>query len=82
MRDKLVQGCMRMKQLGYANGHSRQSLASDEVHNEIIKTTCDKCQWNELVVDWASGNSEIAIKDGFLHWRNTGSDNVRKVSFL
>ncbi|KAJ6458143.1 hypothetical protein C8R47DRAFT_1246692, partial [Mycena vitilis] len=71
-KDKLVQGCMRMRKLG--KGHSVLFFASAEIRNKIMAAT--DAQPNEIdsmhVLQWAIQETLLQIKDNGSLWANQG----------
>lgn len=80
-RDKTVQACMRMRQLGH--DHTIAFWASDEADNSIRvlrKKNKDELVTAEDVVEWIQANSEKFEKDGLVHWAVAGVNYCQKVA--
>jgi hypothetical protein len=64
-KDKLMQGCMRMRMLG--KGHSVMFFASSEVHKSIQSTTRNNPSGFD-VLKWSLVNTIAQTSENFLYW--------------
>jgi hypothetical protein len=78
-KDKLVQGCMRMRKLG--KGHHVKFWASPEVNGEISAFHTGPITSKEVLL-WSIKNNQQQIKDGFIHWSSAGVLQSQKLSSL
>ncbi|CAL6020113.1 Conserved_hypothetical protein [Hexamita inflata] len=65
-KDKLVQGCMRMRQLG--KGHSVNFVAVSDVNTQIQHLFENQRIGVNQVMQWACNNSINVLKTGLVHW--------------
>ncbi|CAL6114683.1 Conserved_hypothetical protein [Hexamita inflata] len=65
-KDKLVQGCMRMRQLG--KGHSISFVAVSDVNKQIQQLFENQKIGVKQVMQWACNNSINVLKTGLVHW--------------
>lgn len=81
-RDKTVQSCMRMRQLGKANGHSISFLASSEADVCIRKTnelsSKDRIT-NEHVIEFIGHNSDQFVITNMVHWTASSLNYTKKL---
>lgn len=81
-RDKTVQSCMRMRQLGKVNGHSISFLASYEADVRIRETnklsSKDRIA-NEHVIKFISRNSDQFVITNMVHWTASSLNYTKKL---
>lgn len=80
-RDKTVQACMRMRQLG--NGHSIAFWASFEADlriREICKLSADDPPNNEHVIKFIENNSKRFETENTVHWTYAAYNYTKKMS--
>lgn len=78
-RDKTVQCCMRMRQLG--KGHSISFLASFEADiklRNVCKLSTDDKITNENVLDFIRDNSRRFEQENMCHWATAGLNYTEK----
>jgi len=75
-KDKLVQACMRMRNLGH--GHSISFLAPHEIYDQLQKLS-DPPE-SPHVVQWALQNTIVDIQNGLLEWASQGLHFSRRVA--
>ena len=75
-KDKLVQACMRMRNLGH--GHSISFLAPREVYFQLQKLS-DPPE-SPHVIHWALENTILYIQNGLLEWASQGLHFSRRVT--
>jgi hypothetical protein len=78
-RDKLVQACMRMRQLGV--GHTVTFWASHEVHSKIKGATgCGEDCSSKNVLKWVKQNSKEFVETGLVYWTASALNYCRKLA--
>lgn len=77
-RDRFVQGCMRMRQLGRPAGHTLKFYAPHDVHLSLRKLLSpDESPGSVTVIQWVLDNTRKALESGILHWVQQASIAVR-----
>jgi hypothetical protein len=77
-RDKLVQACMRMRQLGV--GHTVTFWASHEAHSKIKGATgCGEVCSSKNVLQWVKQNSKEFVETGLVYWTASALNYCRKL---
>ncbi|KAF8537441.1 hypothetical protein BDD12DRAFT_887667 [Trichophaea hybrida] len=75
-KDRLVQACMRMRQLGNIDGHTIMYFAPEEVHSQIEKIARQRSQGTNIgaidVLQWAISESRIKITQNVPLWATQG----------
>ncbi|KAF8532889.1 hypothetical protein BDD12DRAFT_704237, partial [Trichophaea hybrida] len=75
-KDRLVQACMRMRQLGNINGHTIMYFAPTEVHLKIADIARKRSQGTHIeaidVVQWAINESRQNITNNVPLWASQG----------
>jgi hypothetical protein len=78
-RDKLVQACMRMRQLGV--GHTVTFWASHEAHSKIkAATECWEDCSSKNVLHWVKQNSKDFVDTGLVYWTASAVNYCRKLA--
>lgn len=81
-RDKTVQSCMRMRQLGKENGHSISFWASYEA-DVRIRETCKLSRkdpvGNKNVIDFICHNSNQFVTTNMVHWTTSSVNYTKKL---
>ena len=75
-KDKLMQGCMRMRMLG--KGHSVMFFASHEVHDMISKKSVNDIITARNVLIWSLENTVSQTSDNFLYWGLQGISHYKR----
>ncbi|RLN90956.1 hypothetical protein BBJ28_00011407 [Nothophytophthora sp. Chile5] len=79
-RDRLAQGCMRMRLL--ENGHRLMFVASHTVHLELQQFSKPASVSSEKIVEWCKGNSSNFITNQLTMWSANGVEFYRKRELL
>lgn len=80
-RDKTVQACMRMRQLGKSHRISFwASYEADVRIRDICKLTADDRITNEHVIDFICNNSKRFERTNMVHWTMAGLNYTKKLS--
>ncbi|KAF8247333.1 hypothetical protein K440DRAFT_682629, partial [Wilcoxina mikolae CBS 423.85] len=81
-KDRLVQACMRMRQLGNIDGHTIMYFAPTEVHSQIEKITRQRSQGTNIgaidVLQWAISESRIKITQNVPPWATQGLSYAKR----
>jgi hypothetical protein len=70
-RDRMVQGCLRMRQLG--QGHSVAFIAADDVAQQL---EASGGLLTDSVLAWVLRNTQQALKMGAAHWLQQGATSL------
>lgn len=92
-RDKLMQACMRMRQLGY--GHSVTFYLSNEACSKVLEMETKKSSNNKMkgdqgrksseittesVLRWVTQNTQEHNHDGLIYWATSGKNYAQKLA--
>ena len=79
-KDKLVQACMRMRQLG--QGHCVSFLAPKEIHTQLKLLSALSTPDSAHVIQWALKNTTNQLQSGMLEWVTQGLIFFRRVAAM
>ncbi|KAL1748425.1 hypothetical protein HDZ31DRAFT_29685 [Schizophyllum fasciatum] len=79
-KDKLVQGCMRMRKLGQPNGHSMMFFANTEIQTRIQESISERkdCLDSSDVLVWTMKESQRQTQEHGALWADQGLNFDRR----